>query len=86
MATKKASSRRTDGMRREYNVGELRNPIRGKYYDRAMKDTTVIPLDPDVAEAFPDAKAVNDALRALLAVARTAVASRRRGRRSATRR
>ena len=44
--------------------------VRGKYYERYREGTNVILLDPDVAEVFRDATAVNDALRLLVAVAR----------------
>jgi hypothetical protein len=37
--------------------------IRGKYSERAKKGTNVVLLDPDVAKEFPDAAAVNEALR-----------------------
>ena len=53
MATKKASSRRDDAMRKEYDLAELKNPVRGKYYSRAMAGTKVVLLDPDIADAFP---------------------------------
>jgi hypothetical protein len=43
--------------------------VRGKYYERYRQGTNVVLLDPDVAEVFPNATAVNDALRALVAVA-----------------
>jgi hypothetical protein len=39
--------------------------VRGKYAGRFTKDTIMVVLDPDVAAIFPDAKAVNEALRAL---------------------
>jgi hypothetical protein len=38
---------------------------RGKYAGRFAKDTSMVVLDPDVAELFPDPKSVNKALRAL---------------------
>jgi hypothetical protein len=57
----------------EYNFS---NAVRGKYYERYRQGTNVVLLDPDVAEVFPNATAVNDALRALVAVA-DAKASRR---------
>ncbi len=44
--------------------------VRGKYAGRYAAGSNVVVLSPDVAEAFPDARAVNDALRALVAVAR----------------
>jgi hypothetical protein len=40
--------------------------VRGKYVERYREGTNVVLLDPDVAAAFPDAKAVNDAPRLLL--------------------
>lgn len=43
---------------------------RGKYAARAAKGTNVVVLDADVAAAFPDAQSVNEALRALVQVAR----------------
>jgi hypothetical protein len=39
--------------------------VRGKYASRFAKGTIMVVLDPDVAELFPDPKAVNKALRAL---------------------
>jgi len=40
--------------------------VRGKYVERYREGTNLVLLDPDIASAFPDAKAVNDALRLLL--------------------
>lgn len=37
--------------------------VRGKYAERYKKGTNVVLLDPDVAKEFPNAEAVNDALR-----------------------
>ena len=39
--------------------------IRGKYAERYFVDKNLIQLDEDVVKMFPDAKFVNDALRAL---------------------
>ncbi|MDQ7781937.1 MAG: hypothetical protein RDU20_03595 [Desulfomonilaceae bacterium] len=39
--------------------------VRGKYSERAAEGTNIVKLDDDVAVVFPDAKSVNDALRAL---------------------
>ncbi|MCX7408886.1 MAG: hypothetical protein NTZ32_12485 [Planctomycetales bacterium] len=44
--------------------------VRGKYAARFAAGTNVVVLAPDVAEAFPDSAAVNDALRALMTIAR----------------
>ena len=46
----------------EYDFSE---GVRGKYAERYHADKNLIRLDPDVAKIFPDAKSVNDALRAL---------------------
>jgi hypothetical protein len=56
-----------DDMRDEYDFS---NAVRGKYADRFPKDVVMVTLAPDVAEAFPDANAVNEALRVLLKAAR----------------
>ncbi|MEP6742021.1 MAG: hypothetical protein ABJB61_05935 [bacterium] len=39
--------------------------VRGKYVSRFPKGSSVIVLDPDVAQVFPDSESVNQALRAL---------------------
>ncbi len=51
-----------DDMRDEYDFSE---GVRGKYAARFAEGSNVIVLDPDVAEAFPDGRAVNEALRVL---------------------
>lgn len=43
--------------------------VRGKYAERYAEGSNVVVLSPDVAEAFPDSEAVNEALRALTAIA-----------------
>ena len=40
--------------------------VRGKYYRQYLESTNVVVLDPDVAAAFRNAEAVNQALRAML--------------------
>ena len=40
--------------------------VRGKHIERIKAGSNVVVLDPDLAEKFPDSKAVNDALRELL--------------------
>ncbi|MDQ3236503.1 MAG: hypothetical protein M3Q54_03065 [Actinomycetota bacterium] len=52
---------------------EFSGGIRGKYAGRHAEGSNVVVLSPDVAEAFPDSRAVNDALRALIGVARQSV-------------
>lgn len=43
---------------------------RGKYAERYREGTNIVKLDEDVAAVFPDAKSVNDALRALVRIIR----------------
>ena len=40
--------------------------VRGKYAKRYAQGSNIVVLEPDVAEAFPTARAVNAALRKLL--------------------
>lgn len=54
-------------MRPEYDSG---GGVRGKHAGRYAKGSIVVVLDPDVAKAFPDSAAVNEALRALLPIIR----------------
>lgn len=53
-------------MREEYDFS---GGVRGKHADRYARGSNVIVLDPDVAEVFPDSKAVNEALRLLAKLA-----------------
>ena len=62
---KPPSKRRTPEMRAEYDFS---GGVRGKYVDRYRQGTNVVLLDPELADAFPDSKSVNDALRALVAI------------------
>jgi hypothetical protein len=60
-----------DDLKPEYTAEMLGKGVRGKYYQQAQKSNLIL-LDPDVAAAFPDAKLVNDALRALKNIAQQA--------------
>ncbi len=59
----------TNEMRSEYDLSKLTGRTRGKYTERYQAGTNLILLEPDVAAAFPDAAAVNQALRLLMEVA-----------------
>ena len=62
--TKKTpSKRRAPEMRAEYDFS---GGVRGKYVDRYRRGVNVVLIDPELSEAFPDAKSVNDALRSLV--------------------
>ncbi|MGO4885868.1 MAG: hypothetical protein ACLP59_34360 [Bryobacteraceae bacterium] len=71
---KPPSRRRTREMRAEYDFS---GGVRGKYVDRYRRGINVVLIDPELAEVFPDSKSVNDALRALAAIA-TRAESRKR--------
>ncbi|MCI0410103.1 MAG: hypothetical protein L0191_16360 [Acidobacteria bacterium] len=64
---KKDSRRGPDDLRPEYDLASLGPGVRGKYAGR-LRGTTLVALQPDVAEAFPTSDAVNEALRAVLRV------------------
>jgi hypothetical protein len=59
-----------DDLRAEYDEAIIRGGVRGKYAERYKAGTNLVLLAPDVAAAFPDAKAVNEALRLLMKVAK----------------
>jgi hypothetical protein len=79
---KGTTARKGNGLRGEYDLSKLKGGVRGKYYRRFSGGTNLVLLDADVADAFPDAKAVNDALRVLLKVASTRVPPLRRAKRA----
>lgn len=81
---KKRSTRRPsverNEMRPEYDFSNGRsNP----YAARFRGGVTVVVLDPDVAESFPDAASVNDALRTLAKIATRPTRKSRSRRRTA---
>ena len=60
-----------DELRPEYTF-EYSTAVRGKYYQRLLKEgANVVVLEPDVAKAFRDSTAVNEALRSLLKIAQS---------------
>lgn len=71
---KRAAPQRTkaspDEILPEYDFSNARpNP----YAERSGSGVTIVVLDADVAEAFPDAQSVNEALRALVKIAKLPV-------------
>ena len=60
-----------DELRPEYNL-DYSKAVRGKYYKRLLEEeANVVVLEPDVAKAFGDSSAVNEALRSLLNITRS---------------
>ncbi|MEL6553055.1 MAG: hypothetical protein AAFQ63_06250 [Cyanobacteria bacterium J06621_11] len=57
-----------DELRPEYDFSQMTGGIKGKYVEKYQAGTNLILLDPDVAEAFPTADSVNEALRLLLKI------------------
>ena len=66
---KKFENEIEDDLRPEYDFTQMKGGIRGKYIERYRQGTNLVLLDPDVAQAFPNDKAVNEALRSLIQVA-----------------
>ena len=63
---KKGNRKATDDLRPEYKRSDFGTLVRGKYAQRVLEATNVVVLDPKVARAFPNDRAVNEALRRLL--------------------
>jgi hypothetical protein len=66
-----------DTMRPEYDFSKA---VRGVTAARYAQGTNVVLLDPDVAEIFPDSRAVNEALRTFARLTRSASKPRTRKR------
>ena len=75
---KKTNCKAPDELRYKCKRSDFGRIERGKYAARTATETNVVVLEPEVAEAFPNDKAVNAALRGLLEVAaKTARLTRR---------
>lgn len=60
-----------DDLLPEYDLGTLlKDAERGKYVTRYREGTNLVLLDPEVAAAFPNAEAVNQALRLVIELAK----------------
>jgi len=65
-----------DDLRPEYDLESLlKVAVRGKYASQYRSGTNVALLEPDIAAAFPDDKAVNEALRLVLRLAKIPLAT-----------
>ena len=64
---KKASA--ADTLQAEYRREDLGEGVRGKYFKQYSQGTNLVLLEPEVAKAFPNAEAVNEALRVLMQAA-----------------
>ena len=63
----KKQSEEKDELRPEYDMKSLlKDGVRGKYAKRYRAGTNLVLLEPEVAKAFPNEKAVNDALKLVM--------------------
>lgn len=65
----KKAKPKQDELRSEYRREDFGELTRGKYAERCRKASNVVVISPEVQKAFPNAQAVNDALRGLLELA-----------------
>ena len=79
---KKAKS--ADELRPEYKREDFGAMVRGKYPARLKVASNIVVLSPEVAKAFPNAEAVNDALMGLIDLAKSAARPIRRSTRTRT--
>jgi hypothetical protein len=77
------SKRKVDTLRHEYDFS---SGVRGKLAKRFLAEHNLVLLDPDVAEMFPTSDAVNDALRALVRIAKGTKPRKRVSRKPSTKR
>lgn len=59
-----------DDLRPEYDFAAMPGGVKGKYAERYRQGVNIVKLDDDVTAAFPTAKAVNEALRSLIRIAK----------------
>ncbi len=64
---RKKKSELNDELRPEYDMKSLlKGGVRGKYARRYRAGTNLVLLEPDVARAFPNDRAVNEALKLVM--------------------
>jgi len=65
----KKSKRERDELRPEYDFSKMPGGVRGKYVQRYRQGTNLVLLERDVASVFPNDRAVNETLRAVMKAA-----------------
>lgn len=78
MKKKSVAARGVDGLRKEYDLAQLKRGIRGKYHAQATAGTNLVLIEADLINVFPNGEAVNRALRILAEAARSASSPKRR--------
>jgi len=66
---KEVENEMEDELRPEYDFAQMEGGVKGKYVESYRRQTNLVRLDPDVAQAFPNDEAVNEALRLLIQIA-----------------
>jgi hypothetical protein len=69
-----------DELRSEYKRSDFGALVRGKYAERLRESSNIVVIAPEVADLFPNAVAVNAALRSLAEIAKRAGSRRGRSR------
>lgn len=59
-------SKSENDLKAECDLKSLGKGVRGKFFEQYQKGTNVVAIDPELSKAFPNAMAVNDALRKVL--------------------
>ena len=78
---KKKTTELKDELRAEYDMKSLlKGGVRGKYAMQYREGTNLVLLEPDVAKAFPNEKAVNEALRLVMELNKVQDKTRQRAR------
>jgi hypothetical protein len=81
---KKSKDEKSDDLRPEYDLRELlKNGVQGKYADRFQEGTNLVLLDSDIAEAFPNDEAVNEALRLVIKLTKLTMSEKKSARKGA---
>lgn len=84
---KKDKEQDKDELREEYKRSDFPGGlVRGKYSKRLEESSNIVVLKPEVAKAFPNEEAVNNALLSLINIAQKAVRPKKRSTGSAQKR
>ena len=71
---KKDKKNDKDELRPEYKRSDFPDGfVRGKYAKRLKESSNIVVLNPEVAQAFPNEEAVNDALLSLIDIAQKTI-------------
>ena len=73
---KPSAKKNKDDLRPEYDLSQLKDGVRGKYYREATAKTNLVLIEPELATLFPDTESVNRALRLLADTAQSATAKK----------